>query len=500
MNGKQRRRFSRRDFLLRCGTLAAGAAALSACGPTPTPEVIEKVVTKEVEKEVVVTKEVEKVVTKEVEKVVTPTPLPEVPPQEELRVLALNWPQTGFEQQLADEKFTAETGIKVIIDQTPYTFLEQRVKQLVGSQSAEYDIYHFDSQWIGGFLAAGALERLDTADYLNSADATISFDDFFPEITYRIGKYPTNNTDMNAGNWDAFKDVPVYGLPWSLNCQVLWYRKDLISTPPTTWEEVREMAKDLTKDGMFGFAWQGSRLGDYVSVDYCPLMWSNGGQLWDDMNWQADGYINSEACIESLMFMRDMMLEDKTVDPASGNWTIDERLAAVLGGQTAMALNWAPLFGGIADDPNASEVVDKIGFAPSPAGKAGQFAMFGSQGSGINAHSAKKEAAWQYLQWLYSYDIAKALVDTPGAGFVSARKDLKDYAAGLNPWQAVFIESIPVVRDFWNNASYAELLDILQRELNLGYIGVKDPEKALNDCAIAHQVVYDTSPENPKNQ
>jgi len=89
-------------------------------------------------------------------------------------------------------------------------------------------------------------------------------------------------------------------------------------------------------------------------------------------------------------------------------------------------------------------------------------------------------------------------VDTPGAGFVSARKDLKDYAAGLSPWQRVFIESIPMVRDFWNNASYAELLDIMQRELNLGYIGVKDPEKALNDCALAHQVVYDTSPENPK--
>jgi putative chitobiose transport system substrate-binding protein len=56
--------------------------ALAACGPTPEPQVIEKVVTKEVEK--VVTKEVEKVVTQEVEVtkvvekevVVTPTPGP----------------------------------------------------------------------------------------------------------------------------------------------------------------------------------------------------------------------------------------------------------------------------------------------------------------------------------------------------------------------------------------------------------------------------------------
>ncbi|RME76931.1 MAG: ABC transporter substrate-binding protein [Chloroflexi bacterium] len=55
---------------------------LSACGQAATPQVVEKVVTKEVEKvvtkevEKVVTKEVEKVVTKEVEKIVEVTPEP----------------------------------------------------------------------------------------------------------------------------------------------------------------------------------------------------------------------------------------------------------------------------------------------------------------------------------------------------------------------------------------------------------------------------------------
>lgn len=466
---RKRSHITRRDFL-KIGGLAAGAGALAACQPaaTPTPEAAAPA-----------------------------TQAPEPEEEQVLRVLALNWPQTGFEQQLADEKFTPETGIKVVIDQTPYTFLEQRVKQLTGSQSAEYDIYHYDSQWIGGFLAAGALEQLDTDAYLNSSGATIAWDDFFPEITYRIGKYPTDPVELDKGNFAAFADTPIYGLPWSLNCQVLWYRKDLISTPPSTWEEVRQMAKDLTTGGMFGWAWQGSRVGDYVSVDWCPLAWSNGGELWDPKAWKADGFINSDQNIASLQFMSDMMLVDKSVDPASGNWTIDERLAAILGGQTAMALNWAPLFGGIADDPNSSQVVDKIGFAPSPSGSSGQFAMFGSQGSGINAFSTKKEAAWQYLQWLFSNETAKALVDTPGAGFVSARKDLREYTMGLNPWQTVFLESIPVVKDFWNMAAYAELLDTQQRELNLGYIGVKKPDQALNDLALVHQVIYDSSPEKP---
>ena len=40
---------SRRDFL-RLGALTAAGTLVAACAPTPTPEVVEKVVTKEVEK------------------------------------------------------------------------------------------------------------------------------------------------------------------------------------------------------------------------------------------------------------------------------------------------------------------------------------------------------------------------------------------------------------------------------------------------------------------
>ena len=68
------RRYSRRDFL-RMGALTAAGAALAACGPAATPEVVkEEVIVKEtvvVEGEVV---EVTKVVEVEVEKVVTAVP------------------------------------------------------------------------------------------------------------------------------------------------------------------------------------------------------------------------------------------------------------------------------------------------------------------------------------------------------------------------------------------------------------------------------------------
>jgi multiple sugar transport system substrate-binding protein len=392
-----------------------------------------------------------------------------------LRIIALNWPQSPIEQQLADEVFTPETGIEVVLQFTDYGFTEQRVYQLVASGSDEFDIYHYDSQWIGGFVAAGALEQLDTDTYLNSGSSDIDFEDFFPPVAERLGRY-------NGG---------IYGLPWSLNAQILWYRKDLIDTPPATWEEVRSMARDLTTEDIYGWVWQGNRTADWIVVDYCPVLWSNGGELWDAENWVADGYVNSDTAIASLEMMHAMVdpEQDGSVDPASANWTISERQNAYVQGQAAMGMNWAPLLGGL----------DNMGYALSPAGTGGQYHQFGCQGTGINALSTKKEQAWQYLQWLLSAETQEALVTTPAAAFFSCREDLQDLSASQSEWHAAFAQSIPNVKDFWNNASYAQLMSVLGGELNLGYVGRKTAEDAMNDAAIAHQAIYDSSPENPAN-
>ena len=120
-----------------------------------------------------------------------------------------------------------------------------------------------------------------------------------------------------------------------------------------------------------------------------------------------------------------MNLVDGSIDPASANWTINERLGALLTGKAAMCLNWAPLFGGVADDPNQSQVVGQIGYAPSPAGSVTTAAMIGCQGTGINALSEQKDAAWQYLEWWQTVETQTAMVEDVPSGFVSARTDLQ---------------------------------------------------------------------------
>lgn len=412
--------------------------------------------------------------------------------QGQLNVLAPQWPQGPKEQALAAEVFTADTGIAISFEAVNYATLEQRIKLLVEGASPDYDIYDYDSQWIGGFVAAGALEQLDTDSYLGSAESTISLDDFFPEITGRLVRYPNVESELNEGQAST---APVYGVPWSLNAEALWYRSDLIDAGPATWEELRATAADLTTDDMYGYAVQAGRDADWIISETNPIFWGNGGELWDQSTYVAEGILNSPENAESLQFFVDMQLVDGSIDPASANWTINERLGALLTGQAAMCLNWAPLFGGVADDPNQSQVVGNIGYAKSPAGSSRSAAMIGCQGTAINAASGNKEAAWEYLQWWQSPETQTAMIEDIPSGFVSARNDLRDLPE--NPWQTVFLEMIPDLRDMWNIPEYAQLLQLLQTELNLAYVGRKSPQEALDNAAIAQQAVLDSSPDNP---
>ena len=55
----------------------------------------------------------------------------------------------------------------------------------------------------------------------------------------------------------------------------------------------------------------------------------------------------------------------------------------------------------------------------------------------------------------------------------------------------------PDLRDMWNIPEYAQLLQILQTELNLAYVGRKSPQDALDNAAIAQQALLDSSPDKP---
>lgn len=429
------------------------------------------------------------------------------PQQVTLRILALNWPQASVEQTLANERFAPKTGVRVQIEQNSYDNVEVKMKHVITSHSDQYDIVHYDSQWLGEFVAAGGLERLDTREYLGSRSARISFDDFIPEYATVLGKYPTDADEIFAGRYEQFEKTPIYGLPWATGCQILFFRRDLLqkagfSGPPQTWPEFVQMAKATAGNGITGAWTHASRKGDYITQDFFPILWANGGKLWDAKTWRTKGILNSPANVRALQFYADWNLKYHIVPSASADWTNEEVFNAAAQGAVGMGQFWAT-FGAFLEDPSKSRVVGKMGYAPVPGfrdertSQVRRAAMQGSQGTAITSYSKHKKEAWQYLQWLLSKETQKAVLDNEKSAFVCCRKDLFDHTRSRNPRNAAVLASTKFVHDFWNTPDYSEMLDIIQRELNLAFIGAKSPKAALDTAAEEIQQVLDSSPYRP---
>ncbi|MEK7766240.1 MAG: extracellular solute-binding protein [bacterium] len=431
------------------------------------------------------------------------------PADNALHVLALNWPQATVEQKLADTLFTPRTGIKVVLETNQYDVVEQKMKQVINARATHYDIVHYDSQWLGGFVAAKGLERLDTQEFLGEAGCPLKFDDFIPAVSAILGRYPTNERDIFQGNYKPYAGTPIYGFPWSTGVAILFYRADLfkeagIKAPPATWDEfVKDALRLNHPPERFGAFTHAGRQGDYITQDFFPMMWAHGGELWDAKTWKAQGILNAPGNAKVLEFYAGWNLKHKIVSSESANWGNEEVFNAIAQDKVALGQFWAT-FGAFLEDPKTSKVAGKMAYAPVPGvrdprtGKIRRASMFGCQGTAITAFSLRKKDAWTYLKWLLAPDTQKALLDDPASAFFSARKDLAAYTASRNPRNKAVLDSLTYAHDFWNNPDYSELLSIVQRELNLAFIGAKPAQQALDDAAADVQKVLDASPYKAK--
>ncbi|GAG33155.1 unnamed protein product, partial [marine sediment metagenome] len=229
---------------------------------------------------------------------------PEAPPEEAppeevegtgkvtIRILTLPWPQTPVEQGYANELFTPESGVEALLEGPPYEFAESKMRELAASQSPEFDMYEYDSQWISAMVVADAMEDISTGSYFGSPDAKIAFEDWMPGFRDYLGRWPVNDKKALAGDVAEYQDQPIFGVAWTLGSNMLGYRVDLFeekgivdengkAKPPETWDDFRDACIKLTEGDRYGIAWYNTRLADGISMAWLPFHWSYGADIWD---------------------------------------------------------------------------------------------------------------------------------------------------------------------------------------------------------------------------
>ncbi len=156
-------------------------------------------------------------------------------------------------------------------------------------------------------------------------------------VTGLIARLDAEHTFFDAAvdpywHQEEYWAVPLYGM-----IQVLWYRKDIfaeagITEPPRTWEELVDVARQLTTDDRFGIAVPAGRNLASDQVIYSFMVTAGAQDLFDE---ECNVVFDTPETAATLALYRDL-LEVSPPDATSFAW--GEPQALLNAGITAMAV------------------------------------------------------------------------------------------------------------------------------------------------------------------
>jgi multiple sugar transport system substrate-binding protein len=407
-----------------------------------------------------------------------------------LSMLWFEWPPAQALEDFANEEYTKERpNVTIKVNTVPNANWRDAIFTQFAARKTDFDMPVLDSQYIGEAVQNGNI--LDLTDFVKENIDEEAYDPYLLAAYGQVPQAETGERDPNAR---------LYGLPLLGDSWTMIYRKDLIGEePPATWDEMIAAARECQEDnpGMSGLAFHQSNGSDAAAVTYNTVNGVYGGQLWDQGERQIEGVINNEAGHKA---MDVLVNEMKPLTPkGSGNWFIDEVNAAIAQDQVCIGFNWIAAVGGLLDPAQSKlggsreEILDKLGFAALPPQETDSVPL-GGMGMHISSYAPedRQAEALNFIKWFQQPEIQKQWAL---AGGVPARKDALESPEFLEaaPWNRVYAEEVPRLRDFWNIPEYAKLLNIQNTNVNAALNGTKDPDQALDDIAAEQQRVLDES-------
>lgn len=177
-------------------------------------------------------------------------------------------------------------------------------------------------------IGASADELPDIA-ILDSPDhASYAVMDIFADLT---GKFDVSNYYEGAVD-SCTIDGTLYGVPFGVNCLGLYYNEDMLKeagcTVPTTWDELKETARKLTKDNVTGLAFC-SLANEEGTFNFMPWVWSTGADSYD---------MDSEGGIKALTLAKDLV-DSGAMSKECINWTQGDVMNQFISGNVAMMIN-----------------------------------------------------------------------------------------------------------------------------------------------------------------
>lgn len=184
--------------------------------------------------------------------------------------------------------------------------------------------------------------------------------------------------------------------PLNTNTQLLWYRKDLVPEPPTTWSQMVADATRLAKEGKPHYIEvQGAEYEGYT-VLFNTLVASAGGSI---LNASSTSAQLGEPAVKAIQAIQ-QLAQSPAADPSWSNQHEDDNRLAFESGNAAFELNYPFIYpSALQNNPSLAK---KIGWTQYPSLVAGQpsHVTIGGNDLAVSAYSKHPDQAFDAITCL----------------------------------------------------------------------------------------------------
>src|SRR5438874_13014410 len=338
--------------------------------------------------------------------------------------------------------YKSQTGIEVQVVEFPYADLFTKLVTTFQANDSSYDLCMMDDPWMPKFGTMGALKPLDS-EFGFTRDSDI------PTVVYDVGTWQPPHGPVQPTEQSKAKHL--YGITIVGNVEMFMYRSDK-SSAPTSWNDVLNNAQKYNAPNFYGYVIRGKATNP-VSSDSLPILWSFGGNIFDD-NWKVQ--LDSADSITAVDFLTRKL--KKFAEPGAESFDAAERSQAMATGKAYQSTVWPGEITGIVEDPSVSQVKGKVAYIPIPQGPSGKgLGMMGNWLLGIPKGSKNGQAAADFIKWMLRPENMRNYV---AQGGIPIRKSILNDSslASANPYFQALAQSFDAVpnwrprTDQWNAA------------------------------------------------
>jgi multiple sugar transport system substrate-binding protein len=325
------------------------------------------------------------------------------------------------------------------------------------AKNKNYDVVDVDVVWTAEFAAKGWLQPLE-------------------------GQMAIKTTDLlPATVASATYGGKLYAAPQTSDGGILYYRSDLVKTPPTTWAEMMSDCSIAKTAGIDCFAGQYAKY-EGLTVNVAEAINTAGGTIVG-----KDGKtptLNTPEAKKGLQQLVDAY-KNGNIPSAAITYQEEQGRQAFEAGKLLFLRNW-PYVYSLAKTDGSSTVKDTMGIAPLPGNGGGAGASsLGGHNAAISVYSQHKATAHDFVQFLESSETQKFFATQGSLAPVVASVYTDPTLVSKLPYLPVLLESIKSAVPRPVSPFYPAVTTAVQDNAYAAIKGDVTVDKALTDMAAA---------------